>query len=124
MFGCCLFASAYYLGWVELLRHSDRTGIVEGISALAIIGCFGSLYSRKLAAWIASFLPLLGLLGTVIGFMLAFGGDINPETMTDPEGFKQLVAQMLSGLGTALSTTLVGIVAYIWLEVSLRCITK
>jgi hypothetical protein len=111
------------MGWVDLIRESDQTYIAEGIALLSILAVNVGYLRPGLLKWIAEFCPLLGMLGTVIGFILAFS-DVSAEGMMDPEGFKVIVGQMLSGLGTALSTTLVGLVCYIWLEVSHKCTAK
>jgi flagellar motor component MotA len=123
MFGVCLLVAAFYLGWLDLVRDADQTYIVEAIMVLTLLSINLGRHP-DLMKWVGDFLPLLGLTGTVIGFMLAFSGNVTAENMMDPESFKGLVTQMLSGLGTALSTTLVGIIGFMWVEVSRRCLTR
>lgn len=68
---------------------------------------------------IASSLVFLGLLGTVIGFIMALSG-VNADTAGDVESIKPMVATLLDGMSVALYTTLVGAVLNIWLMVNYR----
>ncbi len=123
LFAACLMVSAWYMGWVDLMLDNDQTYIVELIAVLSLVAIHLGPRWPDTMKWIAGFLPLLGMVGTLIGFMVGFG-EVNAANMMDPEAFKDLVGQMLSGLGTALSTTLVGVICFIWLEVSRRCLNK
>lgn len=60
----------------------------------------------------------LGLLGTVIGILLAFGG-VSPDIIGDPDAAAGTIVMLLSGLTTAFNTTLVGIVGMIWNTINL-----
>ena len=124
MFGVCCLLACWYMGWVQLVLSADQTYIVEGISVAFIGALIACMYNPGFAGWVGGMLPAVGLMGTVIGFMIAFTGEVTPEAMVDPESFKRLVARMLSGLGTALSTTLVGVVGYLGVEITLRCASK
>ena len=59
----------------------------------------------------------LGLIGTVIGMIIMFAG-MGTVDFTSIETVKTLIPTMLSGLSVALSTTLVGAVANIWLTMN------
>jgi hypothetical protein len=59
-------------------------------------------------------LVFLGLIGTVIGFIIALSG-VDPETVGDVENVSAMVAALIQGMSTALMTTLVGAVLNIWL---------
>lgn len=62
---------------------------------------------------IASYLVNLGLVGTVVGFLILFSGiDINNPDFSDA----------LPGLQTAFYTTLVGIGAWFWYSINLRMV--
>jgi biopolymer transport protein ExbB/TolQ len=60
-----------------------------------------------------------GLLGTVIGFIMALSG-VNADTAGDVESIKPMVATLLDGMSVALYTTLVGAVLNVWLMVNYR----
>ena len=68
---------------------------------------------------IAGSLVFLGLIGTVIGFMIALSG-VNPEDAADISAIGPMVSTLISGMSVALSTTLVGAVLNIWLMVNYR----
>ena len=68
---------------------------------------------------IAGSLVFLGLIGTVIGFMIALSG-VNPEDAADISAIGPMVSTLIGGMSIALSTTLVGAVLNIWLMVNYR----
>jgi hypothetical protein len=68
---------------------------------------------------IASSLVFLGLIGTVIGFMIALSG-VNPEDAADVAAIAPMVSTLISGMSVALGTTLVGAVLNIWLMINYR----
>ena len=68
---------------------------------------------------VANGLIFLGLIGTVIGFIVALSG-IDPAAATQVESVTTMVATMVNGMSVALNTTLVGAVLYIWLIVNYR----
>ncbi|MEM7043302.1 MAG: MotA/TolQ/ExbB proton channel family protein [Pseudomonadota bacterium] len=68
---------------------------------------------------IAGSLVFLGLIGTVIGFMIALSG-VDPEDAADIGAIGPMVSTLISGMSVALSTTLVGAVLNIWLMVNYR----
>ncbi len=63
---------------------------------------------------IAGSLVFLGLIGTVIGFMIALSG-VDPSNAADPAAVAPMVATLIDGMGLALSTTLVGAITNLWL---------
>jgi hypothetical protein len=84
-----------------------------------------SLLRLKLAAriapvrHIASSLVILGLIGTVIGFVIALGG-IDPNAASDVSAVGPMIANLIEGMSVALHTTLVGAVLNVWLMVDYR----
>ncbi len=68
---------------------------------------------------IANALVFLGLIGTVIGFIIALSG-VDPETAANAENVVAMVATLIGGMSVALYTTLIGAVLYIWLTVAYR----
>jgi len=63
---------------------------------------------------IASSLVVLGLIGTVIGFIIALSG-VDPESASDIKAVSPMVSTLVEGMSTALYTTLVGAVLNVWL---------
>ena len=63
---------------------------------------------------IANSLVLLGLIGTVLGFIIALSG-VDPERASDISAIAPMVSTLISGMSTALYTTLVGAILNVWL---------
>ena len=68
---------------------------------------------------VANSLVLLGLIGTVIGFIIALSG-VRPEVASDIGAIGPMVSTLISGMSVALYTTLVGSLLHIWLMVNVR----
>lgn len=68
---------------------------------------------------IASLLVFLGLIGTVIGFIIALSG-VDPQTVSRADSVAAMVAQLIRGMSVALYTTLLGAVLNVWLTVNHR----
>ena len=63
---------------------------------------------------VANSLVFLGLIGTVIGFIIALSG-VDPANASDIKAVAPMVSTLVAGMSTALYTTLVGAVLNIWL---------
>ncbi len=64
--------------------------------------------------YLANSLVVLGLIGTVIGFIIALSG-VDPDIATNPSAISPMVANLIEGMSVALYTTLVGAVLSVWL---------
>ena len=62
----------------------------------------------------------IGMMGTVLGFILMLGGS-NLESIdpTDVEGMKNVIGQLAKGMATALLTTLTGLIVSVYLRTQL-----
>lgn len=83
----------------QILASSLRLKLSQGITLVRHIG---------------NSLVFLGLIGTVIGFIIALGG-VDPDTVGDVDKISSMVAMLIQGMSTALMTTLAGAVFNIWL---------
>jgi biopolymer transport protein ExbB/TolQ len=72
---------------------------------------------------VANSLVFLGLIGTVIGFIIALSG-VDPSRAADADNVADMVATLISGMSVALNTTLVGAVLYVWLIVNYRLLAS
>ncbi|MBE0627801.1 MAG: MotA/TolQ/ExbB proton channel family protein [Burkholderiales bacterium] len=68
---------------------------------------------------IAGILIMLGLVGTVIGFIVALSG-VDPQQVPTVENVAPMVARLINGMSIALYTTLFGSVLHLWLMVTQR----
>lgn len=67
----------------------------------------------------ANSLVFLGLVGTVIGFIVALSA-VNPQDSVSVENVAPMVATLIKGMSIALYTTLLGAVLHLWLMVNYR----
>lgn len=72
--------------------------------------------------YIANSLVFLGLIGTVIGFILGLSG-IDAAATKDVDKIAPMITDLINGMSVALYTTLLGAVLNLWLNVNLRIMT-
>ncbi|MEO1020106.1 MAG: MotA/TolQ/ExbB proton channel family protein [Pseudomonadota bacterium] len=70
---------------------------------------------------LAGSLVLLGLIGTILGFIMALGA-VDPQKAGDVAAVAPMISGLIEGLGVALYTTLVGAVLNIWLMMNFRIV--
>jgi biopolymer transport protein ExbB/TolQ len=68
---------------------------------------------------IANSLVFLGLIGTVIGFIIALSG-VDAAAAADVSSIGPMVSTLITGMSIALHTTLVGAILNIWLMINYR----
>lgn len=118
--GFALLGGASSQGWVTHIVEADSSRLTLVIAALFMIGLyFVFRHSRANIIWIAHSLVVLGLIGTVIGFIQALSG-VDVKATGDATSISPMVASLIAGMGTALYTTLVGAVCNLWLRLNLR----
>jgi len=66
---------------------------------------------------VAGSLVLLGLIGTVIGFIIALSG-VQPDQASDVKAITPMISTLIAGMSNALYTTLVGSVLNVWLMIN------
>ena len=102
--------TAHYLGEVAERDSGSRS---TAASRLKLI-----LSSRiAIILHVANSLVLLGLVGTVVGFIIALSG-VDPQSAGDVDAITPMVAELIHGMSVALYTTLVGAVLHLWLKVN------
>ncbi len=99
--------------YIALLRGTkgDTRGILASALRLKL--------SQRVAVirQVAGSLVLLGLIGTVVGFIIALSG-VQPEHASDVKAITPMVSKLIAGMSTALYTTLVGSVLNVWLMIN------
>jgi len=84
-----------------------------------------SALQLRLGEWIApvrhvaNSLVLLGLIGTVLGFIISLSG-VDPDAVSDVSAISPMVSTLLGGMSVALYTTLAGAALNLWLMVNHR----
>ena len=66
--------------------------------------------------FMANTLVILGLIGTVIGFIIALSG-VDGSASSNPEEVSKMVSTLIQGMSVALYTTLVGSICSVWLNI-------
>ena len=112
---------AWHSGIITKIWYDDVTMITSVLSLLyvvttALIGyvAYTKDFASKIvdACWFLSEQMLaLGMLGTVVGFIYLLSSGITSASVTDPTSLATLLANMSVGLGIALYTNAVGILA-------------
>lgn len=105
-------AQAYHIGRVRAVSQSRVEAFRARVTADVTV-------TRN----IAGHLVLLGLIGTVVGFIMALSG-IDPATAGDPTRVGAMVATLVQGMGVALYTTLVGSILNFWLSIKVRMVER
>jgi hypothetical protein len=102
----------------EVLRSmAGRDGHTRAALASALRLKLGHRIGR--VRHMASTLVLLGLIGTIVGFVIALSG-VDQAAVTDASAIGPMVATLLHGMAMALFKTLVGSVLNVWLMVDYR----
>ena len=127
---CVVGASSYIthtMGWLVPLYTNDITYITFLITVVTILTTASLGYKFKMSAansvdveWFVSDVVLtLGMLGTIIGFMIMLQGTFSSIEFNDVHSIRLALSSMSQGLFTALNTTLLGLVSSIILKVQL-----
>ena len=102
----------------QAVRYIAQIRGCSGDSRAILASTLSMRFSRRIVVvrQIAGTLVLLGLIGTVLGFIIALSG-VDPERASDVKAITPMVSTLIAGMSTALYTTLVGAVLNIWLMI-------
>lgn len=93
-----------YIRFVLTTGRENESGVHAEVMAERLRG------AHQIGWFMAGTILKLGLLGTVIGFVLMLSSLAGLENL-DLSDIKQLMQQMTQGMGVAMNTTMVGLVA-------------
>lgn len=115
---------AINFGAIEYLLETDLTRlsfVIFAIWAFTTINIgynsYKKQYNHDLAWFSAEICMSIGMVGTIIGFILMLSGSLGDIDPSDVETMKRVIAGMAVGMSTALVTTLVGLVSNILLKI-------
>ena len=73
--------------------------------------------------FIANTLVILGLIGTVIGFIIALSG-VDGSVSSNPEEISNMITTLIQGMSVALYTTLAGSICSVWLNICYQILSS
>jgi len=91
--------------------------IIVGMGMLGIGCVFAQRWND--VQWLATHVVRIGLLGTVVGLIIAFSAAAQGGS-TNPDEIKPMIAAVVNGMYVSLYATLLGIGTNLWLKVNLR----
>ena len=121
-----LIGTTCYFGSIDYLYDNDKTFISFTIVSIWFITSLsiGLFMYRKIAIsefqwFISDSCMSLGMIGTLIGFILMLGGSLGEIDPSNIESMKKVISDMALGMSTALLTTLAGLIASLFLRIQL-----
>ena len=90
---------------------------IVGMGVLGIICVFRRRWND--VQWLATHVVRIGLLGTVVGLIIAFAA-AKAGGSADPNEIKPMIAAVVNGMYVSLYATLLGIGTNLWLKINLR----
>jgi hypothetical protein len=91
--------------------------LIVGMAVLGIVCVFRRRWND--VEWLATHVVRIGLLGTVIGLIIAFAA-AKTGGSTDPNEIKPMISAVVEGMYVSLYATLLGIGTNLWLKINLR----
>ncbi|MGM4911414.1 hypothetical protein [Rhizobium sp. 768_B6_N1_8] len=107
---------ATVMGYTQFVFTHDVSRISYVITALFAAGIAAVFFGRinhlaRLEVWLVT----LGLIGNVIGFIIALQ-EIDTGSLGSAEGVQRVAASLLAGMGVAFCSTLVGAIGALWIS--------
>ena len=119
-----LLVTVAFYDYIIAMVSKDSTYITVGIIVIFLMAHFAVAKlsvseDKQLSArlwYTAEALIAAGMMGTVVGFIMLFGEAFAAIDVNDPETIANVLTDMASGMGTALVTTLMGLVSSFMLK--------
>lgn len=116
---CAVIYVLFREGIAQQAAENDIMYIMPTMGAIFILGMVMVHFVNETAYWCAESLIALGFLGTLLGIWSAFTG-INQDQVGDVNAIGSVLATLLTGLGAALWTTILGAFLNLWLNANIR----
>jgi MotA/TolQ/ExbB proton channel family len=118
--GAAIIAALWIAGLAGLPFEGENAPICWLILAIGGIGVALTFFRRwRDVQWVATHVVRIGLLGTVIGLIVAFAAARDGGS-ADAEQVKSMIASVVDGMYVSLYATLLGIAVNLWLKINLR----
>jgi len=118
---------SYANGWLLPLYEKDATMITYLITvifgattlSLGYKSFLKKQFDNEVEWFVSDAVLTLGMIGTIIGFMIMLVGTFDTVEFTAVENIRAVLSSMSKGLYTALSTTLLGLISSVILKIQL-----
>jgi len=118
--GASLLAGLWLGGVAAKPFQGDNAFMCWLIVGMGLIGITCVFLQRwRDVNWIATHVVRIGLLGTVIGLIVAFSA-ASGGASSDPAAVKTMIGAVVSGMYVSLYATLLGIATNLWLKINMR----
>ena len=105
-----------YLKNIQGLDASSRSNLASSIRI--------NLATKiNFVKFIANTLVILGLIGTVIGFIIALSG-VDGSVSSNPEEISKMITTLIQGMSVALYTNLAGSICSVWLNICYQILSS
>jgi hypothetical protein len=106
---------AFAMGYGQFVFTHDVSRISYGIAAVLAVTIVAAFIGHtRLMPHAKVWVVMLGLVGNLIGFVIALQGMAGGE-MSSADGLLKIGAALIDGLGVAFCSTLVGAIASLWI---------
>ena len=116
-----LLIGVFKFDLIQLLAEKDSTYLTFGILVVAI-GTSFSLFPMKTKDWhwfVSDAVLSIGMVGTLFGFLMVLGQSFSDIDTSSTESMTRAIGTLAQGMSTALVTSLVGLVASLWIKLQL-----
>ena len=121
-----LLIGVFKFDLIQLLAEKDSTYLTFGILVVAI-GTSFSLFPMKTKDWhwfVSDAVLSIGVVGTLFGFLMVLGQSFSDIDTSSTESMTRAIGTLAQGMSTALVTSLVGLVASLWIKLQLVIIEE
>src|SRR5438105_1600889 len=118
--GAAGIVSLWIAGLAEKPFAGSNAIVCWLIATMGALGIFCVFLQRwRDVEWLATHVVRIGLLGTVVGLIVAFSA-ASMGGSTDPNQIRPMIASVVDGMYVSLYATLLGIATNLWLKINLR----
>src|SRR5262245_52942540 len=118
--GGAVIAGLWTAGIAGKPFDGDNPVLCWGTVGMGVLGIICVVRRRwNDVQWLATHVVRIGLLGTVVGLIIAFAA-AKAGGSADPNEIKPMIAAVVNGMYVSLYATLLGIGTNLWLKINLR----
>tara|TARA_R110000824_G_scaffold304800_1_gene492603 strand:- start:122 stop:532 length:411 start_codon:yes stop_codon:yes gene_type:complete len=115
-----LVLGQYFFNLSGLLLEADKTYLTFFIIGISLVTSFTMYFKQTDVHWFASDAVLsIGMVGTLFGFLMVLGQSFSAIDTSSTESMTAAISLLATGMSTALVTSLVGLIASLWLKLQL-----